>query len=598
MFFLCCAIASPLTAALDCSDLPVVAGTADLRCWNGDSKKSLAGIWHLSYQSADGTVDFDGMTQLPARWRELQPPLPYLGRGVYRLRLLLPVPMDHLGLQLTRSNMARKVILREPSGRNTVLFDSGYTERGEDTIGPMRMPVIDLPVMPIDSELIIVHNNSQSVHGGVEDEIFIGPIVEMMRRDQLVKNVAVVISTVLAVFFIINIALWLVRGEDWTFFALGSFALALALRQLVVSGVMYDYFPQLSTVVDAVLGWISFLWAFAVGQLYLRGSYPKLIPLWLPVICLVATAVAVLLLFGQPLYVLQAYGDYFRPLVVLTLVSAISFMIYGLKTPTRELKISILSGFVMVFGAGADTIYFHLVEYYSMISLTSISVIVFVGIQTVLMSRRYWLSLQTNAKLSVDLQRLNAQLENKVAERTAQLALKNQELEGLARTDALTGLANRRAIDEKLVEEAARGRRSGQAMALVLVDLDHFKRVNDEYGHDVGDQVLIGTAETLLKGARVEDFPGRWGGEEFCIILPETDSSSASAIGERLRELIEQQSYAVGERQLLITASIGLALLPAGGSIEQAIKNADLALYRAKKSGRNTVCSAWSDNPV
>jgi len=588
-------IISPPATALDCSTVQVIVGTADLRCWHGDRKITLAGSWHLSYQSADGTVDFEGLTPLPARWRELHPPLPYLGRGVYRLRLLLAVPMDHLGLQLTRSNMARKVILREPNGRSTVLFDSGFSDLGEHTIGPMRMPIIDLPVMPLDSELIIVHNNSQSVHGGVEDEIFIGPIVEMMRKDQLVKSVAVAISTVLTVFFLINIALWLVRGEDWAFFALGSFALALALRQLVVSGVLYDFFPQLSTVVDADLGWISFLWAFVAGQLYLRGSYPKLIPLWLPVSCVAVTAVAVVLLFSQPLYVLQAYGDYFRPLVLLSLAFAISFMMYGLKTPTWELKVSILSGFVMVFGAGADTIYFHLVEYYSMISLSSISVIVFVGIQSVLMSLRYWRSLQTSAQLSVELQWLNGQLEYKVEERTAQLALKNQELEGLARTDALTGLANRRAIDEKLEEEAARCQRSGHTMALALVDLDNFKNVNDEFGHDVGDQVLSGTAETLKKGARIGDFPGRWGGEEFCIILPETNSSRATVIGERLRELIEQQRYGVGERQLSITASIGLALLPEGGSIEEAIKMADVALYQAKKTGRNKVCSAWSE---
>lgn len=583
--------------ASDCDFASVEKGVADFRCWDGKTKKSLKGTWDLSYQSTDGTESFEGVAQVPQRWNDMSPPLPFLGRGEYHVKILLEKPINHLGLQLTRSNTARKIILIDSNGMKQVLFDSGMTDLSQRSVVNMRMPVIDLPELGLSSELIVIHNNTESVHGGVEDEMFIGPVVEIIRQDQVLKTIAVTISTILAAFFVLNISLWIARGQDWTLFVLGGFALSLSLRQLVVSGVIYDFFPSLSTTVDGLLGWGTFFASFVFGELYYRGSYPKLIPWWVPLTGIFATSVGIILLLFYPLHIVQSYGIYFRPFVLLSLLMMTAYLIYGLRKPDKELRITLLSAMVVVLGSGADTTYFHLVEYYSVISLSSIAVLIFVGVQTVLMSQRYWSSLTQSAMLAQELKVMNVQLEEKVDERTAELAIKNQELESLAKTDQLTGLPNRRAFEEKVAEEHARTRRSGSPLIIGIIDLDYFKAVNDNYGHDVGDQVLVGTADLLLSSARSIDFPARWGGEEFVFLFPNTSEYQALTTAERLRELIENTEYQIGSDVVNVTASIGLARVQSNDTVETSIKEADLALYKAKQSGRNCTCTSWVSGP-
>lgn len=169
---------------------------------------------------------------------------------------------------------------------------------------------------------------------------------------------------------------------------------------------------------------------------------------------------------------------------------------------------------------------------------------------------------------------------------------REQQAQRLAVTDALTGVANRRAITESLAQEFARARRSGDDMAVIMLDLDFFKKVNDEYGHAAGDDVLRLAASVLRQSVREVDRVGRLGGEEFMVLLPGADNEAAMAVAARCREHIESAVTDVGQGQLLkVTASLGVFAAAAADvtAPERYVALADDALYQAKAAGRNRV---------
>lgn len=187
-----------------------------------------------------------------------------------------------------------------------------------------------------------------------------------------------------------------------------------------------------------------------------------------------------------------------------------------------------------------------------------------------------------------ELRDLNFELENKVLDRTKALAKVNQELEGLATTDSLTQISNRYALMNRLKEEIDRANRFNDDFVLIMFDIDFFKKVNDEHGHDVGDKVLQELSTLVFNEVRSVDLFGRLGGEEFLIIMPNTTTTVAHQSAERIRQIIENYVF---ENELKITISLGIANYRRDQKISSLMKMADLALYQAKESGRNkTVC--------
>jgi diguanylate cyclase (GGDEF)-like protein len=164
----------------------------------------------------------------------------------------------------------------------------------------------------------------------------------------------------------------------------------------------------------------------------------------------------------------------------------------------------------------------------------------------------------------------------------------NEALADAMRTDYLTGLMNRRAFAERLKVELARSSRYNRQICFLMADVDHFKTINDKYGHDVGDAVLKETAKAFKLCLRSEDIKARWGGEEFLALLPETDESGALRAAEKLRSYIEKTEITEAGNCIKVTISIGVAE-KGQKSPEEAIKDADSALYEAKTSGRNRV---------
>jgi len=169
-----------------------------------------------------------------------------------------------------------------------------------------------------------------------------------------------------------------------------------------------------------------------------------------------------------------------------------------------------------------------------------------------------------------------------------------KKLEELATTDGLTGLLNRRAMLDIAAQKVAAATRFSRHLSVLVTDIDFFKKVNDTYGHDVGDVVIRGMGEILRRAKRTTDAVARFGGEEFVVICEETDAKGAMLLAERVRKEVEQEAFVTPEGPLKVTCSVGIATFPeAGRDWDSLFKSADAALYTSKKSGRNR-STAWS----
>lgn len=165
----------------------------------------------------------------------------------------------------------------------------------------------------------------------------------------------------------------------------------------------------------------------------------------------------------------------------------------------------------------------------------------------------------------------------------------NRALEETSSRDPLTGLLNRRALMEMIKQEVQRASRSGDSFVVAMLDVDHFKAVNDRYGHETGDRALVELAGVLGESLRQYDLCGRWGGEEFLVLLPQTQPDTAQAVMDRLVGDVRGLAIAAGDDVLRLTVSIGMAYHQLGETFSETLSRADQALYLAKQDGRDRV---------
>jgi diguanylate cyclase (GGDEF)-like protein len=181
------------------------------------------------------------------------------------------------------------------------------------------------------------------------------------------------------------------------------------------------------------------------------------------------------------------------------------------------------------------------------------------------------------------------ELEDAVNERTAELSAANAQLAEAARVDPLTDLLNRRGFAEEADAEIQRVFRTGRGFTLILADVDNFKRFNDSHGHACGDHVLKRVADIFCANVRDVDRVARWGGEEFILLLPETELDGAATLAEKLRQTIADNLFEFDDQRLGITMTFGIASHRKGETLDACIARADTALYHGKERGRNKV---------
>jgi two-component system cell cycle response regulator len=211
-----------------------------------------------------------------------------------------------------------------------------------------------------------------------------------------------------------------------------------------------------------------------------------------------------------------------------------------------------------------------------------------IGVDDFVTKPFHWEELDATLQAALEKRRLYTALE----EANQQLQAANDQLLRLSVTDDRTSLYNDRYLRQRLTEEFKRSVRYGTALSLILLDLDHFKKVNDRYGHDCGDAVLRQFGEILVDNAREIDIVGRYGGEEFLMVLPNTDGIKAAIVGERVRKATEDFLFRYQDQIVRLTTSAGISSVPTNRELreeEQFVRAADEALYRAKEGGRNKV---------
>jgi diguanylate cyclase (GGDEF)-like protein len=187
------------------------------------------------------------------------------------------------------------------------------------------------------------------------------------------------------------------------------------------------------------------------------------------------------------------------------------------------------------------------------------------------------------------------ELQQEVEEKNSQLAELNRRLQGLAITDDLTGLFNRRHFIERLRQEFARSKRFLMYLSCIMVDIDNFKKINDQWGHQTGDKVLKELGALLKRSHRTHDLAARYGGEEFIMTLCQTDHQGAMLFAEQLRTKVQGHHFSViNDRPLSLTISIGIGSYPAPdvSQADDLVRVADGALHQAKRTGKNRVISA------
>ncbi|QZY54209.1 GGDEF domain-containing protein [Crassaminicella profunda] len=262
--------------------------------------------------------------------------------------------------------------------------------------------------------------------------------------------------------------------------------------------------------------------------------------------------------------------------------------------PLPTIYIAVLYGFAVIF-------YFHPFKSFFIYGISSSILIIALPIfQPTLMKSSYiqdtlsnnmiaWIASVINYRKYVKefmAQKIINKNNQELKEKTFQIQKMNEQLKELSTRDGLTNIYNRRKLDEVLAYEYNRANRHCKAFSVILLDLDLFKSVNDTYGHNIGDKVLIDTAEILKNNIRRSDMVGRWGGEEFLIVCPNTNIHQALCISEKLRKEIETHKFPVANKR---TSSFGVASYQKGDTIDDLISRADKGLYQAKENGRNRV---------
>lgn len=179
--------------------------------------------------------------------------------------------------------------------------------------------------------------------------------------------------------------------------------------------------------------------------------------------------------------------------------------------------------------------------------------------------------------------------ENAAEDAEAELLRANRRLMNLAATDPVTNLTNRRNMMLRIEQEKEKIDRGGKPFSLIMVDIDNFKHVNDEFGHDGGDFVLIGLAEMISVSIRKQDQVARWGGDEFLVMLPETDLEGGRVVAEKIRQRVLRTPFVYHEKDIPVTLTFGVGLCDSNNGIGSCIRKADQALYFGKQSGKNRV---------
>jgi diguanylate cyclase (GGDEF)-like protein len=359
------------------------------------------------------------------------------------------------------------------------------------------------------------------------------------------------------------------------------------IRTLDTGRLLSTAFPQMDFQVNWWIGWITMEVSMLLWVIVLKSAFPKYIPRWFVSTTAVAVIGAVLTnIFSQSATTVIEIGTYLRLYGLIVFCFSAYAIARGLFTGSSAGKFFAVGAIFLTGSAGFEALS-EATRILPGFDASNYGFLIFVVFQTIYINRRYLAALDVSEALTT-------RLEDRVDERTEELRLANEKLQKQALRDTLTKLPNRRALQIAFLDAIKSLEGTQQSLCIAVVDADHFKKINDTYGHDVGDTVLVHLAQTLKDSLRDIDVVARIGGEEFAIMMTMNDIEGVLRRIETTRMQVCDNKFNVDEYELNLSVSIGVALVRQGDSLQTALKRADEALYQAKGKGRNCVRLALS----
>ncbi|HSG91181.1 MAG TPA: diguanylate cyclase [Pseudomonadales bacterium] len=618
---ICLAAVLILEPASDTRTAPrVVDGVSDLRAWDfgpGHGVR-LDGEWQYfprQFVSPGGTpLPAEGeaptTATVPGVWGdEAVPPGETSGHGfaTYRVRVLLPADARRMGLRVITMATAFRLFVDD---REVARVGSIATSR-EGFAAAYAPQIIPIDI-PEDRQLVLTAQvaNFDYARGGMWEPVWIGPHDVLQHEREGRVGLAMFLAGAFWLMGLYHLILWSTHPTGRSSLLFAGLCFAVGVRGLTVDEVyLVDLASSLPWAAVVRIEYGSMLLILAFAWAFVRELFPQEQPTWLVGTYIGASALGIFLIAVLPVAVFSLG----LPIIQLVLVSAgmiAMVLVTRSMLRNRDGAALFLAGLLAIVAA---TIHDILISLYrdlptidvfgGRLYLQPFGLLVFMLSQAVMLAMRSANAVveleETSEELRLARDAIDAHardLERKVVERTRDLATANRELQRLAEIDGLTGIGNRRAFDRQLALAWSDHMRRGAPLALVMADVDHFKRYNDHYGHVAGDEALRRIAQRMAEAVqRPRDVVARYGGEELAAVLSDTPEGGARHLADHMRERIEALAIPHAYTPAgVVTASFGIAsIIPTPGSSPEAlIESADAALYRAKSAGRNRVASA------
>lgn len=554
-----------------------------------DPSVALIGEWEVYWRQLKQPKDFNfGQAtpearhfNLPNIWNNAQlsenpdDRIGAFGFATFRLVVDLPPNMRPLALKVPEFNMAYKLWV---NGEEKLVMG----QVGRDTTEEVARTAPAIVHLPASRRLDLVLQVSNHVHreGGAHRRIVIGAVDALEDSARQKRSVDIAVAGAITLLGLFHLLMFTNRKRELAYLYLGVTALAIALR-ILTSGKYLLLFVPVDHITNLAWEYASIYFCILGYLLFFRHIYPDDAPNWLAILLAIPAVIALLVVALFP----PSIFTYLRDVTIATLgLSLLSLLVITIRQILVDRRDAILSALSL--GAIALTTVHDMLFFRRLIESTEMGYfgfMLFVFGNAAILSRRMIYAFQHSEELAEDLTNLNNSLEEKVRERT-------NELERLAAADSLTGILNRRAFLEMADKECNRSQRYDHALSLLMIDADHFKRINDQFGHDAGDHVLKAFCKIAQSMIRDQDLFARLGGEEFALLLPETDLAKALDVAERLKRKIADSAIVFREHAIILTVSIGVATRHnVNDSLDNMLLRSDAALRKAKENGRNRV---------
>ncbi|MDH5736803.1 MAG: diguanylate cyclase [Gammaproteobacteria bacterium] len=582
----------------DCQPV-ILKGVMDLKCWEGEALR-LTGEWSFEWQAlepshAKGVGHPPDYARIPGRWRSMNfkdGRSPIFGQAEYAVRLDFSSSVrNDLAIFPGIGITGLEVFIRLP-GKDDQLV---YTNRSEAGTEIIPATIVNLPVVQSGSELVLRVRNTSHYSGAMEFEPVIGTIDGLIKEQMFIRGWMAILFGGYIFFGIYNLILAMGYERNRTFVVLSGICFICAVRMLGPETLITVFLENVPLPFSWHIGWATFFLLGVCWSLYIYYRYPSPFTLLGAKILIGLSVTGLALVAITRSYIFIEFGTWYRILILIYMMVLVPSLVIDYRKgklqssgSSLDDKITLSTLILMLVAVATDIVLY--VSYSRMlVDFSSLAFFILIAGQTFIIARQYTRVLENERQLTSELRAVNQGLEDEVSQRTAQLTQANEKLEEMVRTDQLTGLPNRKAFEETLAKEIERYDRTGLPLSLFILDADYFKAINDDHGHDIGDIVLKHLANIISQEARVIDMPARIGGEEFAIVLTQTDIDGARMLAERIRQEVEKAIIVSVGEEIRFTISGGIAAYQPEEKPQTFFRKADQALYLAKERGRNRI---------